>query len=65
MVKNEKLNDNERNCILMRLGEKKILKFYFNFSKFCLSLIEIKDETVCYYLIRLENNAENQGNLRR
>jgi hypothetical protein len=65
VVKNEKLNDNERNCILMRLGEKKILKFYLNFSKFCLSMIEIKDETVCYYLIRLENNAENQGNLRR
>lgn len=35
----------------MRLGEKKILKFYFNFSKFCLSVIETKDETVNLKLI--------------
>lgn len=33
----------------MRLGEKKILKFYMNFSKICLSLVEIKDEAVKYF----------------
>jgi len=30
----------------MRLGEKKILKFYMNFSKYCIGLLDIKDESV-------------------
>ncbi len=49
MIKNENLTSNETNCLLMRIGEKKILNFYLNFSKFCLSLIEIKAEAVKFY----------------
>lgn len=37
----------------MRLGEKKILKFYFNFSKYCLGLLEIKDESVILFNFKL------------
>lgn len=50
-MKNEKISDNKRNCISMRMGEKKILKFYFNFSEYCLVLIGYNDEEVFFLFI--------------
>lgn len=43
-----KLNDpnltfNEKNCLLMIIGEKEILRFFIDFTAYCLVLFEIND----------------------
>lgn len=42
-LKDENLTFNERNCLLMIIGEKEILKYFIDFSVYCLSLFEIND----------------------
>ena len=36
-------SENEHNCILMRISEKKVLEFYKNFGEYTLDLIEKLD----------------------
>lgn len=38
--KKDSLTFNLRNCLIMRISEKRILHFYIEFSEYCLSLIE-------------------------
>lgn len=38
------LTNNQRNCILMRLSEKKILQFYLDFAEYCLELFTLTEE---------------------
>jgi histone-lysine N-methyltransferase SETD3 len=37
------LSINEKNCILMRKGEKEILEYYIKFTTYCLELLKIRD----------------------
>jgi len=43
------LTNNLRNCIIMRMSEKKILTFYLKFAKYCEDLFD-KTEKVNYIL---------------
>lgn len=47
------LTNNEKNCILMRICEKKVLHFYLNFIDYSLELFKIDNEDVKYLLILL------------
>jgi histone-lysine N-methyltransferase SETD3 len=42
-INNERqsLTHNQRNCIIMRISEKKVLHFYLNFAEYCLELFEM------------------------
>jgi hypothetical protein len=40
---NNKLSENIINCILMRLGEKKIINFYLEFTEYNLALLKLDD----------------------
>lgn len=42
-INNERqlLTNNQRNCIIMRISEKKVLHFYLNFAEYCLELFEM------------------------
>ncbi len=46
----KKLLDNERNCILMRVCEKRILKFYMRFAEYCLELYEMSEKVIYIYI---------------
>jgi protein-histidine N-methyltransferase len=38
------LTDNQRNCVIMRMSEKKVLHFYLNFAEYCLELFEMTEK---------------------
>jgi hypothetical protein len=44
------LTNNFRNCVIMRMSEKKILKYYIQFARYCCYLFE-KTEKVKYFII--------------
>ncbi len=37
-------SNNKRNCYIMRMSEKKVLKFYLNFAEYCLGLFEMDEK---------------------
>jgi histone-lysine N-methyltransferase SETD3 len=45
---NLSLTYNQRNCLLMRIGEKKILHFFSKFSQYCLELFSYNNIYVKY-----------------
>lgn len=44
------INQNIRNAVMMRLGEKRILDFFLNLSTYSLTLLEINNTKVSQYL---------------
>jgi hypothetical protein len=44
LIKEAKLNINLRNCIIMRMSEKKILKFFLHFAQYCLDLYSMTEK---------------------
>lgn len=46
ILNTEKPSNNIRNCILMRMGEKKVLNYFLHFTEYCLDLFKYDKEEV-------------------